>query len=120
LNAPGLAERLHDAEEVFLPCILDLRGRAQPRTQLDREQIPEVAREVTLGVRVSRSKSIEVLTVELKSPFALHASKSYARRLPTRKAPLPNHVQLARAIGAFASSEHSAIMRNGRNDTWHS
>ena len=87
---------------------------------MNREEIPEVASEVSLGVRISCRESIEVRTVELKSPFALHVSKSYARRLPTRKAPLRNHVQLARAIGAFASSLLSAIMRNGRNDTWHS
>jgi hypothetical protein len=75
---------------------------------------------MSLGVGLSCRESIEVRTVELKSPFAFHASESYARRRPTRKASLRHHVQLARAIGAVDSSLPSAIMRNGRNDTWHS
>ena len=86
LNTAGLAKRLHDTEECLLPGVLDLRWGAQTRSQLDRQKIPEIAGEVPLRLRLSRRQTIEVRTVELKSPFAWHASKSYARRLPTRKA----------------------------------
>jgi len=70
LNTAGLAKRLHDTKERLLPGVLDLRRRAQTRSQLDRQKMPEIAGEVPLRLRISRRQPIEVRTVELKSPFA--------------------------------------------------
>src|SRR5688572_6060236 len=53
LNAPGLPKRFHDPEKRLLPRILNVRRRPQARSQLDREQIPEVAREMALGLWIS-------------------------------------------------------------------
>jgi hypothetical protein len=52
LDAPWLTERFHDPEKGLLARILDLRRRAQARSQLDRKEIPEVARKVALGFGV--------------------------------------------------------------------
>jgi hypothetical protein len=52
LNSPWLPERFHDPEKGLLARIFDLRRRAQARSQLDRKEIPEVARKVALGIGV--------------------------------------------------------------------
>jgi hypothetical protein len=70
LDAPWLPKRLQYTEECLLSGIVDLSGRSQSRSKLDRQQIAEIPREVALGVGVSRRQSIEVSPVKLESPVA--------------------------------------------------